>query len=74
MLSIVIPAYNAEKFIFDVLENLISQIVNDVEILVVNDGSTDSTKVIVEKFCKNYSFIKLINQEIKVKVVLEILE
>ena len=71
LLSIVIPAYNAEKFIEILLKNLTEQInfdtkiKNDCEILVINDGSKDNTKEIVEKFETNFSYIRLINQENK---------
>lgn len=62
-LSVIIPAYNAEKTINNTLMSIINEI-NDnfpIEILVFNDGSTDNTKSIVEKFQEKYSFIKLFN-------------
>lgn len=69
LLSIIIPAYNAGRFIKSLLENLTGQIESGsaikerCEIIVVNDGSADSTKKIVEEFQKQFSYIKLINQE-----------
>ncbi len=48
--SIIVPAYNAEKFIGQTLDSLIKQVYKDIEIIVVNDGSTDNTSGIVKKF------------------------
>lgn len=48
--SIIVPAYNAEKFIGHTLDCLSKQIFKDIEVIVVNDGSTDNTKSIIEKF------------------------
>jgi len=50
LISIIIPAYNAEKYIAKTLDCLIKQTMRDFEIIIVNDGSTDNTKAIIEKF------------------------
>lgn len=60
--SIIIPAYNAEKYIFKCLISLIQQSLTDIEIIVVNDGSTDNTTDMVDLFSSKDSRIKLINQ------------
>lgn len=67
LLSVIIPSYNAERFIENLLNNLVFQCKenSECEVIVVNDGSKDKTKEIVEKFTNCYSFIKLINQENK---------
>lgn len=65
LLSIVIPAYNAERFIEKTLSLLISQGLTETEVIVVNDGSKDKTREIVENIAKNNTAIKLINQENK---------
>lgn len=57
--SVIIPAYNQEKFITETIESVLNQTYKDFEILVVDDGSTDSTKQKLEKFG---SRIKLIEQ------------
>ncbi len=62
--TIMIPAYNAEKFIGEALESSINQNYNGpYEILVVNDGSTDDTQGKVEYYGKKDKRIRLINQE-----------
>lgn len=69
LLSIIIPAYNAEQFLPELLSNLAVQISEckeySIEIIVVNDGSKDSTKLIAEDFSKKYDFLTVINQENK---------
>lgn len=60
--SIVIPAYNAEKYINNCLESIEKQTYSDIEIIVVNDGSTDNTEQMVLERKNNDSRIILINQ------------
>lgn len=62
-ISIVIPAYNAGKYIEKCLQSIIYQNYKDIEIIIVNDGSTDNTREICEKFVNQDSRIKLINTE-----------
>lgn len=50
LVSIVIPVYNAEKYIERALKSLINQSYKNIEVIVVNDGSTDNTEKIVKKY------------------------
>lgn len=59
---IIIPAYNEEQFIALTLQSLIQQTVLPTKVVVVNDGSTDSTAEIVSAFAKEYPFISLVNK------------
>jgi len=52
--SIVVPAYNVENYIEKCLETLVNQTLQEIEIIVVNDGSTDETKNKIQKFVSNY--------------------
>ena len=52
--SIIVPAYNVEDYIQKCLESLVNQTLQDIEIIVVNDGSTDQTKSRIEKFMLAY--------------------
>lgn len=45
--SVVIPAYNCEKFIKDSMESVLRQTYEDIELIVINDGSTDDTERVV---------------------------
>lgn len=51
-LSIIVPVYNTEKYIEKCLNSLVNQTLEDVEIILVNDGSTDGAKEIINNFCK----------------------
>lgn len=61
--SFVIPAYNAERWISKTLYSCRSQTIRPIEIIVVNDGSTDWTKTIVEWHASEDSRIRLFNTE-----------
>jgi glycosyltransferase involved in cell wall biosynthesis len=61
--SVIIPAYNAEKWIQETLESVLNQTYQDIEIIVVDDGSTDGTVAIVEQCLSGSSrAAKLIRQ------------
>jgi glycosyltransferase involved in cell wall biosynthesis len=60
--SFVIPAYNAEAFIAETLESCLKQTEKKIEIVVVNDGSTDGTADVVSYYLSKDGRIKLINQ------------
>ena len=62
LLSIIIPCYNSARFITATLDMLIEQGLQDCEIIVVNDGSTDSTAELVERYTHTYPNITLINK------------
>lgn len=64
MISVIVPMYNASKCISKCLSSLIGQtIFNELEVILVNDGSTDSTKEVVQKQICNYKNIKIIDIE-----------
>ena len=62
MISIIIPAFNAAKYISQSVKCCLHQTYTDLEILVVNDGSTDATRFIVERLQSLDSRIKLLNK------------
>lgn len=63
--SIIVAAYNIEDYIERCLDSLVNQTLKDIEIIVVNDGSTDNTCLKVEQFSNKDDRIVLINQENK---------
>src|SRR6185312_8177163 len=65
LVSIIMPAYNAGKFIEDSIRSVLNQTYHNWELLIVNDGSTDNTRAIAEEYSKRDKRIKVINQENK---------
>lgn len=63
--SVIVAAYNIDKYIGRCLESLVNQTLKDIEIIIVNDGSTDQTRLIIEKRLNTDRRIILINQENK---------
>lgn len=61
--SIIIPCYNSESFIKNCLESLLSQEYTDFEVLLVNDGSTDSTGTIIDEYSKRDCRFKAIHKQ-----------
>lgn len=49
IVSVIIPAYNHEKYVMAAVESVISQTLKDIELIVINDGSTDNTLQVIEK-------------------------
>lgn len=52
--SVIVPAYNVENYIEKCLESLVNQTLKEIEIIVVNDGSTDNTKQKIQSFLTKY--------------------
>jgi glycosyltransferase involved in cell wall biosynthesis len=61
--SIIIPTYNRANFLVETIESVISQDFKEIEVIVVDDGSTDNTNQIVNEIKKNDSRIKYIYQK-----------
>ena len=53
--SIIVPVYNAEKYLSKCLDSLVNQTLKDIEIIVINDGSSDKSQYIIDEFQKKYS-------------------
>ena len=62
LVSVIIPAYNAENFIVKTLESVLSQTYQNIEVLVVDDGSTDTTAKIVKSFSQKDNRVSLLQQ------------
>ncbi len=61
LVSIVIPFYNEEICLPRAVQSVLNQSYSNTEIILVNDGSTDNSKIIAEKLCRLHSHIQLIN-------------
>ncbi|GAL67062.1 glycosyltransferase [Jejuia pallidilutea] len=62
-ISIIVPVYNAENFISKCIESILAQTYNNLEIILVNDGSTDNSLSVCNRFKELDSRIILINQK-----------
>lgn len=60
--SVIVPVYNVEKYLSKCLKSLCEQTLKDIEIICINDGSTDNSPNILESFAKNDDRIKIYNQ------------
>ena len=65
MISVIVPVYNVEEYLEECLESIKRQTYTDIEVILVNDGSTDRSKEICERYCEKDSRFKLVNQENK---------
>lgn len=61
--TVLMPIYNAERFLHDSIDSLLVQTSNQWKLICIDDGSTDSSKAIVEEYCKKDPRVKLICQE-----------
>ena len=61
--SVIIPVYNAAEFLGQGLDSLLNQTLHDIEIICVNDGSSDKSLEILKEYEKKDSRIKVIDQE-----------
>ena len=63
MISVIVPVYNVEEYLEECLESIRKQTYQDIEVILVNDGSTDDSQAICEHFCQTDKRFRLINQE-----------
>lgn len=63
MVSVIIPVYNVEKYIRECVDSVIKQTYRDIEIILVDDGSTDSSGILCDEYAKNDLRIKVIHKQ-----------
>ena len=61
--SVIVPVYNVERYLGECLESIINQSLRDIEIVCVNDGSTDDSLSILESYAELDDRIRIISQE-----------
>ena len=64
-ISVIVPIYNSEKFLNKCLDSIVNQTLREIEIILINDGSVDSSYQICERYAEYDKRIILINQENK---------
>lgn len=63
VVSIIVPLYNKEQYVSEALESLVNQTLKEIEIICVDDGSTDRSGKIVEEYAKKDTRIKVIHKK-----------
>ena len=61
-ISVIMPIYNAEKYLKEALNSIIRQSLQDIEIICINDGSTDNSLEILKEYASNDERIKIIDK------------
>ena len=63
MLTIIIPVYNRAEFVGRCLDSILCQNIYDLEIICVNDASTDNTENVLKKYTENYNNVHVYTNE-----------
>ncbi|MBB6370942.1 glycosyltransferase family 2 protein [Chryseobacterium shigense] len=54
MISVIVPVYNVENYLAKCLDSLVAQTLQDIEILVINDGSKDNSQLVIEEYATKF--------------------
>ena len=63
LISVIVPVYNVEKYIRECLDSIVNQTYKNLQIILVDDGSTDNSGKICDEFAKKDSRITVVHQE-----------
>lgn len=63
LISIIVPVYNSEKYIRRCIESLLKQEYSNIEIIIINDGSSDNSLLVAEEYLPKDNRIRIINQK-----------
>lgn len=61
--SVIVPVYNVEKYLHKCIESIINQTLSSIEIILIDDGSTDNSSYIIDEYAKIDSRVKVIHKE-----------
>ena len=57
LISVILPVYNGEAYLQESIESIINQTYKNFELIIVNDGSTDKSDLIIQKYLKSLSLL-----------------
>lgn len=62
-ISVIVPIYNAEKYLHRCIDSILNQTFTDFEVLLINDGSTDQSPAICDEYAKRDSRVRVFHKE-----------
>ena len=62
-ISVIIPLYNAEKYLDNCIQSILGQTYQEFEIVLVDDGSTDNSRIMVDCYAEKYQHVKVVHTE-----------
>lgn len=62
-LTVIVPIYNTEKYLHQCVDSILNQTMKDIDIILVDDGSTDSSGHICDKYSEQYSNVRVVHQK-----------
>ena len=63
LISVIVPVYNVEKYLNRCIDSILNQTFKQIEIILVDDGSTDNSPIICDEYCDRYENIKVIHKK-----------
>ncbi|GAB4027548.1 MAG: hypothetical protein Fur0011_5910 [Candidatus Microgenomates bacterium] len=69
LVTVIIPIYNAGAYLSEALDSIMNQTFTNFEVLLINDGSTDDSNIIIDKYKKKYKNIKVINNRMNLGLI-----
>ncbi len=62
-ISVLMPVYNADRYVAEAVESILNQTFTDFEFIIINDGSTDRSLEILQRYARQDKRIRLISRE-----------
>ena len=63
MISVIVPVYNTEKYLDRCVQSILAQTYTDFELLLIDDGSTDSSGAICDRYAEQDSRVRVFHKE-----------
>ena len=63
MISVIVPVYNVEKYLAECVDSILAQTYHDLEVLLIDDGSTDGSGAICDEYARKDARVRVIHKE-----------